>query len=131
MTKEEGVLMRAILHKWAAWRTRKETAYLSPPNLIWRLMHGDIGGGGGFGSVEPRGLPKSHSNPAMQLIDDKINALPESRRATIYCEFLNSGSQKDKADVFEVSVKGYRKNLYSALKQLFNNKDVKNIVKPL
>lgn len=131
MTKENLLAVRALLTGWAKWKKNIEITheYLSPPNLIYRLMSGDVGGGSGFGSVEPLGIcQKQQHNPIFYRLDCLIEHLPNRRRETIFCEFLLSCPQKKKAELMSISLKGYERNLNLSLKQILDDDFVKNLV---
>lgn len=131
MTTMELAKLRALLKGWAAWQDidNVKYEYLSPPNLIHRLMVGDVAGGG-FGSREPRGLVRSRvHNPIFHRLDRVINELPEKRRETIHCEFRLGGAQKQKADYMGIALPTYKEYLNLAIKQILNDDYVKNLVK--
>lgn len=131
MTKANLLAVRALLTGWARWKTGKQDGneYLSPPNLIYRLMTGDVGGGGGFGSVEPLGVvQQSKHNPTFQRLDYLVSLLPKRRQETICIDFLAKGTQKDKAQLLGISLRAYEINLNSALNQIFADDFVKNLI---
>ncbi|RRD90416.1 hypothetical protein [Conchiformibius steedae] len=130
----EWVKLRALLIGWAKWKRGGDLGkhdYLSPPNLIYRLMMGDVLGGGGFGSVEPRGLASAAAdkhNAVYHRLDCVIDELPPRRRQTIQCEFLSDGRQQDKAAAMGISLKGYERNLNFAIKQILADDFIQNLV---
>lgn len=134
MSKES---VRLLLMRWAKWRhgaVEYETAYCSPPNMIYRLMASDVGGGGTSGSQIPYAVRKGGAErwcvgTMYQQVNDVIEQLPPRRRETIHCEFLETGTQKEKAARMGVGLRAYEKNLNSALKQLFSHNLIRNFVK--
>lgn len=151
MTATANQEIRICLHKWAKWKNgqvKYETAYRSPPNMIWKLMNGDFGvGGGSAGSRAPYAAFKGSLHFSLDVdvdclrLDDVINKLPTRRKATIYQEFLGrlpnqnksesdvGASQKQKAERMGIEVKTYKNQLNSSLKQILVNISVKEIVK--
>lgn len=131
MTKENLLAVRALLSGWAKWTRSIEISheYLSPPNLIYRLMSGDMCGGGGFGSVEPLGIyRKQKHNPIFHRLNCVIKGLSKRLQETIYCEFFVSGTQESKAKLLGIGLRGYLKNLNSAIKQILNDDFIANLV---
>lgn len=91
-------------------------------------MTGDVSGGGGFGSSEPRGLTTKQHNPIYHRLDNVINELPEKRRETVLCEFLLIGTQSDKAICVGIAVSSYRTHLNLVLKQILNDDYIKSLL---
>lgn len=121
----------ALLLGWAKWKRSVDTTheYLSPPNLIYRLMVGDVSGGGGFGSVEPMGVRQSKKhNPIFHRLDCVIGELSKRLQETIYCEFFVAGSRESKAQMMGIGLRGYLKNLNSALKHILNDSMIENLI---
>lgn len=133
MTKTNLNLLavRALLTGWAKWKKGEydKNGYLSPPNLIYRLMTGDIGRGSAVGSIEPVSLPGSGKHNALyHRLDCVIDSLPKQRKAVIGYEFLRDGLQKDKARDMQISLKWYMNNLNLALNQILKDEFVQKIV---
>lgn len=150
MTATANQVIRLCLLQWAKWKNgqvKYETAYRSPPNMIYKLMTGDFGVGGGVaGSRAPYAAFKGSLNSGFVVdvdclrLDDIINRLPGRRKETIYQEFLGrfSGDDKSQSDVaatqkqkaarMSLSLDGYKSNLKLSLKQIINEFDVKNCV---
>lgn len=138
MTKENLLAVRALLSGWAKWKSgvvEYQTAYLSPPNLIYKFMSDTPAVGGGIHeSREPygafRGTVSSSfkRNQVGERLDKVIECLPSRRKETIYQEFLGKGQQKDKAKLMNVSVDTYKRQLNLSLKQILDDDFVKNLV---
>ncbi|UOP05325.2 hypothetical protein [Conchiformibius kuhniae] len=129
--------VRLLLLRWAKWKcgvVEYETAYRSPPNMIYRLMAGDVGGGSAGGSQMPYAFRKGGAvrwcaDMMYRQINDVIEQLPRRRREAVYLEFLETGTQKDKAARMGVGLRAYEKNLNSAFKQIYSHQLIKNLVK--
>lgn len=138
MTKQNLLAVRALLSGWAKWKSgvvEYQTAYPSPPNLIYKFMSDTPELGGGVcGSREPYGAFRGAvsggfaRNRVGEILDKVIEHLPDRRKQTIHCEFLKNGAQKDKAKLMNVSIKTYEAQLNLALKQILADDVVKNLV---
>ncbi len=138
MTATAIKFARASLCQWAKWkngRVEYETAYRSPPNVIYRLMSNDFGVGGRMGrSSVPYAVFRGgvysgvKRSSYYEHLDKVIDALPVRRKETIYLEFLGKGSQKDKAKLMNVEIQTYKNQLNLALKQILDFHIVKNFV---
>lgn len=122
--------VRALLSGWAKWkRGQLECGCLSTPNLIYRLMVGDVVSGGGFNSKEPAQFINGHSHhPVFNRLDCIIGRLSERQKETIYCEFNLGGYQKHKAKYMGISLHTYKEYLNLAINQISNDDYIQNLI---
>lgn len=128
MTKDMAMALRAVMGGWVKYQYNIDVknAYLSPPNLIYRLMTGDMGGGTACGSVEPIGGAFGKHNSLYHRIGCIVETMSKQCQQVIYCEFGVEGKQESKYHYTNLSLRSYQRKLNSALNQIISDEFVLN-----
>lgn len=131
MTKDVAMALRAVMIGWVKCKCHIDVKnpYLSPPNLIYRLMTGDMGGGTACGSVEPAGLAYGEHNALYHRIDCIVKQMPKVCQNVIWCEFGVEGSQESKHHYTDLSLRSYQRKLNLSLNQIISDEFVLKHIK--